>query len=239
MLSRSSLRLALSSLVLAFSPIAHAGISSIGGAVVIVASPPADISSNHWESNTQIRAFVEQTNLVLPQDVADDISVPGTSPSATDANLSPSKIPAGTAVNSYMLHFDVNGQRATDNALEETGSVFFTEPVIGLIALSDTLNASNSIFALPGIIYSAGTDHGLDFDPAGGGTSDIVTLTGDRLGVNVDLRNSSFADDLRIVTAAPEPSTMSLLAIVTMIGLSRQRMMRAGYGPNRRACIFG
>jgi hypothetical protein len=210
--------------------VAYAGITGTGGAVTVVASPQADISSNQWESDTQIRAFAEQTNLILSQDVADDISVPGTSPSASSNNLSPATIPAGTAVNSYFLHFDVVGQRATANALEATGSISFAEPVVGILALSDTLNTSNSFFALAGVTYASGADHGLDFDPAGDGTSDIVTLTADRRTVAVDLRNASFADDLRIVTAVPEPACISLCMMILLAAARPKRMIRLVHG---------
>src|SRR5690349_19346467 len=54
---------------------------------VVVATPPSDISSNQWESNNQIRAIVEQQSLVLPAAILADLTLAGTSPSATDANL--------------------------------------------------------------------------------------------------------------------------------------------------------
>jgi hypothetical protein len=69
---------------------ATAGVTGTTGAVQFVSNPPSDVSSNHWESNTQIRLFAEQQSLTLAADLPLDISVPGTSPGATDSNLSPS-----------------------------------------------------------------------------------------------------------------------------------------------------
>lgn len=208
--------------------IGRAAIIGTTGAVVMVATPPADVSSNNWESNTQIRAFNELQGLTLPVDTAVDISVPGTSPSAVDSNLSPATLAAGTVVNCYALHFDVVGTRATDNALELTGSVTFSDPVLGLIALASSLNATNAELGLAGVTYSDGTDHGLELNPAGGGTSDVVTLSADRRTVSVDLRDASFADDLRIVTAVPEPGTLAVMGGLGVGWLRRRGRHREG-----------
>jgi hypothetical protein len=128
--------------------------------------------------------------------------------------LSPATLQPGTIVNSYALHFDVVGSLATQNAKEAVGSITFTDDVLGLIALSDTLNSTNASLGLSGVLYSSGTDHGLELNPAGGGTSDVVTLSADRRTVTVDLQNASFPDDLRIVTAVPEPASLTLAAML-------------------------
>jgi len=179
----------------------------------VVATPPADITNGAWESNTQIRAFAEQQQLALASDVLADITAAGTSPSTTDANFSPGQIVAGTVVNSYALHFDVVGSLQTQNAKEATGSITFTDDILGLISRSDSLNSTNGVLGLSGVLYPSGTDHGLELNPAGGGTSDVVTLSADRRTVTLDLRNASFPDDLRIVTAVPEPNALVLATI--------------------------
>ena len=202
---------------------AFAAIAGTTGAVV-VASPPADITNGAWESNTQIRAFSERQQLVLSQIVPFDISIPGTSPGSSDSNLSPAMLQPGIMVNSYALHFDVVGSLATQNAKEASGTITFSDDVLGLIALSDTLNSTNGILGLAGILYSSGADHGLELNPAGGGTSDVVTLSTDRRTVSVDLRNASFPDDLRIVTAVPEPPGLILAAaLVGSLLIARTR----------------
>jgi len=234
---KSGIRNALAALaIVAGSSSAGAGIVSTSGAVQFVASPPSDVSSNQWESNTIIRAFDEQQGLTLPQDVAVDITLPGTSPGATTDNLSPGVIPAGMIVNSYALHFDVNGTRATDNALEATGSVTLGDDILGLIVISDNLNSSNGILGLPGLTYANGPDHGLEINPAGGGTSDFITLSSDRRTVTVDLMNASFSDDVRILTAVPAASAVPLpaaawqgsiiLSILVGVGIARGEWVR-------------
>jgi len=208
---------------------AVAAITGTTGAVV-VASPPADITNGAWESNTQIRAFAELQQVMLSQAISADISTPGTSPSSSDSNLSPATLQPGLIVNSYALHFDVVGSLATQNAKEASGSITFSDDVLGLIALSDTLNSSNGVLGLPTVLYASGADHGLELNPAGGGTSDIITLSADRKTVTVDLRNASFPDDLRIVTAVPEPPGLILAA-----GVFGSFLMARGYAAHKRS----
>jgi hypothetical protein len=212
---------------MAVASAARGGIVGTSGAVVVVANPPADVSSNQWESNTQIRAIAEQQDLMLSQPVSVDIRMPGVSPSQTSENTSPAVIAAGTAVDSFMLHFDPQGSKTAVNATEAIGSITFDEPILGVIAFSDGLNATNSVLGLAGITYSSGPDHGLDFVPGGVGmgNNDQLTLSADDRTLTLDSRASSFADDLRIITATPEPGTALVAGLGwVMITIRRRRM---------------
>ena len=180
----------------------HAGIIRVGGAVM-VATPPQDLSTGAWESDTQIPVFIEQQNLTLPQAVTVDISQSGTSPNLSDAHLSSGPIAAGTVVNVYALHFDVVGSRATNDALEAIGSITVAENIIGIIVLSNDLIATNGILGIAGKAYYNGSGDGLELNPAGGGSSDFITLSDDLHTVSVDLRAASGSDNFRIITAAP------------------------------------
>jgi hypothetical protein len=175
----------------------HVGIFNVGGAVVVEV-PPQNQGTGQWESDTQIPAFVEQQNLVLPSAVSVDITNPGTSPNSNDANLSPSTIPAGTTVNCYALHFDVVG--SPSDAIEKLGSITVAEKIVGIIVLSNSLTATNSVLGIPGDIYPFGSEYGLELNPAGGGTSDFITLSADRHTITIDWRTASSADNIRIVT---------------------------------------
>jgi len=214
------------------SSVADAAVSATSGAIV-VSTPPADVSSNQWESNTTIRAVVERQFFVFSAPLAVDITLPGTSPDATSSNLSPGTVPTGTLVNSYLLHFDVIGTRATNNALEAIGSITFTDPILGLIVQPTALRDSNPILGLPNVTYASGNDHALELNPAGGGTSDLITLSPDRRTVTVDLLNASFADDARIVTAVPEPSMAPLVVfLIPLIFYRRVQRLCWKQSPN-------
>jgi len=191
----------------------QAQVPATGGAVTWVANPPADVSSNDWESNTAIRAFVERLGFVLPAGLAVDLSVPGRSPNTTAQNLSAGTIAGGTSVNSYTLHFDVVGTRANNKALEAIGTITFDQPILGIMVMSPTENNSNAMLGLTGLNYSNGGHHGLELNP-GGALSDSITVSDDMRSVFVDLHNAAYADDIRIITAAvavPEPGTFGLI----------------------------
>jgi hypothetical protein len=175
---------------------------------VTEAAPPSNITTGNWQSGTQIRAFQEQQDYVLPQAVNVDITVPGTSPNSTSSNLSPGTISAGTLVNSYFLHFDPVG--SPKNPVELTGSITLGEPIIGIIAEDNALTASNPILGMSNVTYP---DSGLELNPAGGGTSDVVTWEANNQNIDMDWRASSKSDNMRIITEAspvPEPSTTLL-----------------------------
>ena len=191
----------------AFGADARGDIVNTGGSVV-VETPPANISKGQWQSNTAIYAFDESQDLTLPGEVKVDISQPGTSDSS-DENLSNMEIPSGTLVNSYYVHFDPAGP----GDVSLSGSISFSTPVLGLIALSKTLESSNSVLGLPGETYDSGDDEGLEIYQDTNGTGDSVTLSADRETVSFDLSATTDADNLRILTAVPEPSSIGVLGI--------------------------
>jgi hypothetical protein len=189
--------------------IAAGAVTGSTGSVVLNTSPPSNIISGSWESDTQIREFIEAQPKTLTQAVAVDVTVPGTSPGASDANLSPGTIPAGTPVDSYFFHFDPVGKPATPITL--SGSITFDSPVLGLIALSETLNGSIGSLGLATTTYASGSDHGMEFTLNADGTDDILTLSADRRTVSFTVTANLNADELRIVTAVPEPGSLALL----------------------------
>jgi hypothetical protein len=90
------------------APLVYGGIASTTGDVVIVPAP-ASVAEGTHESDTQVIAFQERVGVVLP---------------ALPASVS--DVPAGTIVNSYLLHFDPVG--ATGASHQVAGSVTFNEP---------------------------------------------------------------------------------------------------------------
>lgn len=215
--------------VLGIGPLATAAVVGTTGAVVQYSDSqvPSDIATGDWENNTQIREFPEVQNFTLPAGgVTADVTVPGTSPSSTSQNLSTGVIPAGTVVDSYFLHFDPVGEPNPADTL--SGSITFNEPVLGLIALSQTQDDSEPILGLPGVTYADGKYHGMELEPGSGasGTNDVLTLSADRYTVSFTMSAGENADELRIVTAVPEPMSLSILAAAPVM-LLRRRGTRA------------
>ena len=214
-------------MLIAFPLLSRASIIATAGSVQ-GATPPLNLSTGAWESNTAIRAFAEMQNLSLPQAINVDITVPGTSPNAIDSNLSAGVIAAGTRVHCYSLHFDVVGAPSTGNAIELTGSVTVGDDILALIVESNHLTATNSILGLANTSYPFGADYGLELT-AGGvgtGTSDSITLTADHRTVLVDWRTASSSDNIRIITAVPEPGAALLLLGIATPLIARIRKPR-------------
>src|SRR5205823_6222602 len=111
------------------------------------------------------------------------------SPTATDLDLSPGSISAGTLVNSFTLHFDVVGTRPNKKALQALGSITFDQPILGIMVLSQSENDTNSMLGRAGVTYSNGSRHGLELNPGGTG-SDFITCSDDLRTVFVDLHNA-------------------------------------------------
>jgi hypothetical protein len=134
---------------------ATAGIVSTTGQVDLLSSPPASVKPGQLQSNTDIFAFTEQTDIKLSSAVNVDITSPGTY--TTDASLTPGTISAGTSVASYFLHSDPQ-----NNDSIYDGSVTFSTPILGVIVLSGTLSNSDVQLGATGTAYPiADTGRGL------------------------------------------------------------------------------
>src|SRR5947207_13077019 len=101
-------------------PAAFATITGTTGQVVKIA-PPASVHENALESDTQMFAFDEQQNLVLPSSVHVDVTQAGTV--AMASQLSPGDFPAGTAVDSHLMTADPVGSPLPANSLRYIGSI--------------------------------------------------------------------------------------------------------------------
>jgi hypothetical protein len=159
-------------------------------------SPPASVQLGALESDQEIRMFSERINVTLAGSVGVDISTPGTYgpfPLQGIPPLSPSTIPAGTVVSSFLLHFDPVGAPLV--RLTRGGSVTFGANIIGLIVLSDHLDNTDGILGAAGTSYSLGQFRGLE-------PSDIVTVSADLRTLTVQLYADTQCNQIRVITAS-------------------------------------
>jgi hypothetical protein len=179
------------------APESYAEIQGTSGGVVQI-EPPPSVMIGDLESDTEIRAFDELQNLLLPEDVAVNISSPGTYDDPDD--LTPATLAAGTSVCSHFLHADRVGNEAS---VRVQGSVTFSSEILGVIVLDTELNASDGILGLPGTQYPTGSD---TRDLELSSTEDSVTLEPDMRTLTVDLRFGQVADQIRVITTIPSVS---------------------------------
>ena len=121
-------------------------------------------------------------------------------------HLSPSDIPSGPAVRSFILHFHPNHDGNRRRFERTTGSITFDRPVLGLIVLHQELAASADRF--PGRRAGEFLEH-RQLELTGNRVGDVISLSTDRRTVSLDLvAPGRFSDLVRvIVDASIERST--------------------------------
>lgn len=174
-------------------------------AALIIISAPASVLPGAIQSQTDASIFFESTTTLLaPLPV--DIIAPGTYNVADPDN--PGAIAAGTKVNSYFLHHEsVANQLST---VIVAGS--FPNPILGVIINDTFLDASDPILGNPGTLYPTGLDYrGLELPYTA--LADVLFWSGNQVFISVKSTTADVLDQVRIITAVPEPSTFVLAAI--------------------------
>jgi hypothetical protein len=181
---------------------------------VQIIPPPPSVRPGALTSPDHFFAFYEGPGVTLSTPLHVDITTPGTYSNFN--SLSPGVIPAGTEFNSTFIHSDHPGREVIID-----GFVTFDAPILGVIVLTSSLNATDPILGHPGTLYPTGTDPERGYENDG----DSVTLSADRrtLTLHVDVIGPS--DQLRVLTAVPEPSTLALLGLGAF-GLAASRWRR-------------
>lgn len=191
--------------------VARSDIIGVGGAAVI-AEPPASIANNHWESNTEIRCFFERQTMLGSSLGLDHVTTGLVNGSSL---LAPGSVAAGTTVQSYLVHAD--SVAAFSDLL--SGYITFDTPILGVLVNTQSLVGSDGLLGRPGITYGDSSARGLELQPAG----DFFAISADRTRLDFTLKFETVYDELRIVTAVPEPATLAMLFIPGLLYCRRRR----------------
>jgi hypothetical protein len=195
--------------------VAKSAIVSTSGSVMLI-SPPASVGFQQLEDDAAAKVFAEQINLSLASSIDVEVTAVGLVDDAND--LTPGSIPAGTRVDSYLLHADKIGGGAPIHTYG--GSVTFDRPILGVIVTGSGLSATDGVLASASTTYDPiGMFRGFDgpsFSPSSPAVGDSVEISPDFLTATIVLRTETFYDQIRIITAAvPEPTSW----MVCVIGL--------------------
>jgi hypothetical protein len=183
--------------VVALAIPANATITATGGQAVKIAAPPS-VAPGALESDTQIAGFDERQGVTLASAIAVDVTQPGHVHS--NAELTPGTIPAGTRVNTHLLHADPVGNPAPAGSPVWNGSATFDTAIIGIVLLDGSLDNSDSLGAA-GTTYPTGyATRGLEFN---GAVYDFV-VSDDMKTITVGFA-AHLMDQVRVITAAPPP----------------------------------
>lgn len=165
---------------------------------VVAVEPLASVHPSASESDQTIQIFVERRDFTLDQAVDVDAHAPGDYATMSDRDVT--AIPAGTAVDSYYVHYDPIG--APDD-LRTEGSVTFPHEIIGVAMLATTIEPSNEAIDVASLLTeypstADGDDDGyqidLDYE------SDLVTIGPDRKTITLDLVTNHSSDSMRVFT---------------------------------------
>ena len=137
---------------------ARGTIKLIDGMLRTAAQPPASVASLKLPTHNHMLVIPEQQRVVL----AEDLQVIGIS--------GPVQIPAGTAVSSYLIHYD------PDILLNKAprGAVTFDGHILAVITTAEQLFSTDIRFGLPGLEYGNSNVRELELD------EDEVRISDDR-----------------------------------------------------------
>ncbi len=191
---------------LAFSTIVMAGAAITGstGQVIRLTTPPASVALNKLENATSTYAFDEAQNTTLTSAIAVDAVNPGT---YTTFPSGSAKIAVGTVVDSHLIHSDIPSRNFTSH---RTGSVTFSQDILGVVASTAKLASSDSLGA-PGTAYASTTRwRGLEGSENGfSSLGDKFTISPDKRTVTFDI-NTYVMDELRVITKHANPLVTSI-----------------------------
>lgn len=181
------------------------GVLQATGLMKFVAPGPEFVPGRH-EDNERVLVFLERADSKSSKDFFVDLVQPGLYQRIHRSETH--RIPAGTYLRSYLLQLDPIGKLARDatNKPRVMGQVTFDRPVIGLIASSSKLSATDELLGHPRGDYVK-TRRGIEpprtTDPSDI-QRDLVILSKDRQTLSVDLSAGTAIDQIRVIVEGRE-----------------------------------
>ena len=184
--------------------------ATLTGAVVSI-TPPPSVVFNDFESNTEIRMFVERTNYTLPCDIRVNISLPGRyGKSNSSYNSTATILAEGTAVDCHFVFFDPVGSQSS----VVSGSITMGAEILGIICVRAELDTTDppTMLGRPGTQYATG-QNSRDFE----NSREDISLSEDRRTITIHEWHSTFpGENMRVLT---RPSSAGAGSFAMNIGV--------------------
>ena len=198
------------------------GIRTVRGDARVPGERPGDVSEGKVESDETLLVMQERHDVLAQDFMVDVLAVGGEIYGAggrTDGLEG--LLPEGTALTSYLLHFDPESD--ANDLLEVSGAVVFDQTILGIIVANETLHASDKLLGSIGRYAS---------EPRAFELVDVGTLT-----LSPDLRTLKFSlfaavgevAQLRVITQSaavpivvPLPSAAGAVLLLMSMGLVRR-----------------
>jgi prepilin-type processing-associated H-X9-DG protein len=173
-----------------------------------------------YESDTQIRMWMERSSYALPVPVTVDISAPGRYDG--DYDLTKKMLPAGTIVHCYMLHYaPVNNASRT-----ASGSITFGSGILGVICKTASLDATDYVLGHPNVQYSTGREGSRGYEAG----QEVVELTQDRRTFIIHQYHSTHpGEQARILTESGSTATYGMNVRVKTMSPRTKQILLADY----------
>ena len=199
----------------------QASIVSVTSSWVKQLSGPQDFSQNGLKSDSEIFLEQEQQSFVLSTNLQLDVTTPGSYDKDTFV-FSTTNLPAGTIVDSFLLH--VQPDAKTIHETNKLTTITFDREIIGLIMSRTSLTNSDSVVGNSANTYDPPPNarHFSVTEP-----TDAFTLSQDRLSFSIDAIHVGvgYGDQVRVITV-PEPAAISLVLLFSSSTLLINRWRR-------------
>jgi hypothetical protein len=199
--------------------VAAADLDSTSGSLTEIA-PPASVLEGALEDTNTAVIFKERSQWTLAADLSVDAINPGAAVAGSDNTAVAGVIPAGTTVDSFLVHYDPVGQPTDPNTTVSWSAIFeLGDEILGIVTSDGFLDASDFLGA-PGTSYPTG----LAFRGTTGALEGNDGYNWSQIRVLGGLQSVTVSvDEIRIILAAPipEPSMLGLFAPALLAMLAR------------------
>jgi PKD repeat protein len=179
------------------STAAHASINTVSAGMQLIAAPASE-KNGVLVSDTTINAFNERQGVTLASPIAVNTVVPGNY--NTYGSWAGGSIPAGTSVDSHIVHAD----HTKTNVLIYSGTITFQTKILGIIWNDTKLRDTDAILGNPTTAYPTNlTGRGLEI-----GDIDSVNWIDQRT-ISVNWSQGDVLDEMRVITDHNDPPVAS------------------------------
>lgn len=166
--------------------------------------PPPGLTAGRFEHD-YILAFREATGVRLTESLPIVTAAPGqVGDGKTRPSIRRSRLPAGTVVDSYLIHAD-----GLSRSMFASGTLQLPHTIVGLIIDTRQLNATDALFGHPKTTYPNDRQRGLELGLTGSIGTDGLILDRHVRQLGISMRTNASIDQIRVLTESDSAQTFA------------------------------